>query len=419
MQWIERYKLQKTYAGIKKKNRKNTLFENFSETVNSYTVIKKIKGTGYSVIGSVSPERISIHEERHHKIFYSILSIINNQIRYNIDCILYYYLKIRLVLLFLVFLLCILVAVKIASFITKPVLMLRDAVKEVGKGNFNSSIKEAGSVEVVDLARAFNALGHNLQKYMADLEKSIISRKKIQDEVQIAAEIQRSTAPKFTPEFKRPEFSLSVALEPASTGAGDFYDFFYIGEDRIALVIADVSGKGIAAAFFMTMARTILRNNCKNEASPSDAMNKTNKILAADNEKCMFVTVFLAYYDIKTGSIVYANAGHHEAITVDKNKEFTFFGSLNNPILAVYDDTEYSESTYNLAKGETLILYTDGITEAVFNEEPFGEDRLIEFIKNNIDLSTDQLCTAIVKSVREFEKGIPFDDITLVIFKRN
>ena len=216
------------------------------------------------------------------------------------------------IIIFVILIFCIPVSIFFATTVTRPIRMLSDIVKKMGKGNFNIKIKEQGSLEVTELIKSFNYLGEELQEYIKNLEIEIKTRQKVEDDIRVAAGIQLSLLPEVTSKFKSEEFSLSAQLDPAKDVSGDFYDFFYLGEDKIVLVLADVSGKGIPAAFFMALSKTVLRNVCENETDPAVALSKTNNILSTNNTECMFVTIFLVYYDIKTGKADFANAGHHE-----------------------------------------------------------------------------------------------------------
>lgn len=258
-----------------------------------------------------------------------------------------------------------------------------------------------------------------LRKSFSKIRKEIETRKKIESEIRIAGEIQQSILPNITAKYKRPEFALYAELEPAKDAAGDFYDFFYIDENTLALIIADVSGKGITAAFFMAFAKTILRNICPLEKNPSDALDKTNKILATDNDKCMFVTAFLCYYNIKTGNIAFANSGHHNSIIISDNSQ-TLFGHLNNVPLGIMENVTYQSGNQKLSVGDSIIFYTDGVTEAISpSEEEYGEKRLYNLLQKHSSLEPSELTQKIIREVTGFEEGSRFDDITILIFRRN
>ena len=280
-----------------------------------------------------------------------------------------------------------------------------------------------------------------LRESFSKLRNEVETRKEIESEIKIAAEVQHSILPNITSKYIRPEFTLYAALEAAKDAAGDFYDFFYLDDGRLALVLADVSGKGITAALFMAFAKTVLRNICPGEKDPSEALIKANKILVTDNIRCMFVTVFLCYYNIDTGELIYANAGHHEAIILNDRPDINFsrmknltkrfdklssaislntFGNLNNIPLGVIEDATYISGNKRLNFGDSVICYTDGVSEAISpEEEEYGEERLYKLLKKNRSLKPSELSNAIIKDVKDFEERNRFDDITVLIFKRN
>ena len=293
----------------------------------------------------------------------------------------------------------------------------------------------------VRLSQLNNSLDRRVKERTIKLKQEIEEKSKLINEIKIASDIQQSILPKITDKFKRPEFTLYAELEPALNASGDFYDFFYINKNILAFVIADVSGKGISAAFFMTFAKTVLLNSCLSEKDPAAALSKTNKILSTNNVQFMFVTAFLCYYNIKTGDITYANAGHHDAIIVNTNtnnnlgnlqtltkrfknmssdKSYQSFGYLDNIPLGFRENSIYNNGHRKLDVGESILCYTDGVTEAYSpSEEIFGENRLYKLLQENINLPPQELVKKVISDVKYFEKENRFDDITVLLFKRD
>jgi serine phosphatase RsbU (regulator of sigma subunit) len=267
-----------------------------------------------------------------------------------------------------------------------------------------------------------DTLDSQVKEKTEELREEIENRKQIEHEIKIAVSIQQSILPKLTDMYLRNEFTLSAKLLPALNAAGDFYDFFYVNEDtkdKIAILIADVSGKGISAAFFMTLAKTVIRNVSIRAKNPAVAFNRANRILSTNNVECMFVTAFLYFYDIKTGEFTYANAGHHNALLLNKNKPCQSFGNLGNMALGVNETEKYLTGTGKLNIDEEILCYTDGVTEAISpGEEEFGEERLLNLILSEQSLSPEDLVDQIIKEVTFFEEKSRFDDITIFIFKR-
>ena len=320
----------------------------------------------------------------------------------------------------IILLICIPISVYLASTLTKPIRKLSDEVKKIGKGNFDIHISEQGSFEVVELIRSFNYLGKELQDYIKNLEIEISARQKVENEVKIAAKIQKSTLPEVTSEFNTECFTVSAMLDPAKEASGDFYDFFFLPNGKLALVIADVSGKGLPAAFFMALSKTVIRHICELEQDdPTAALSKTNDFLAISNREYMFVTVFLMYFDTETGKAEYANAGHHNAIILKNDNTLEHFGKFNDSVIGFGTNLTFRKGEISIDKNETVLFYTDGITDAFSpNKEQFGEKRLEEILNSNKDTDINTLSKTIVQRVREFEDNSRFDDATVLLFKR-
>ena len=188
----------------------------------------------------------------------------------------------------------------------------------------------------------------------------------------------------------------------------------------LCFLVADVSGKGISAAFFMSIAKNIIRNACINEPdNPAIAMRDANEILSQYGTE-MFVTVFLCYVDLNSGKLNYANAGHNEALLLTSDGKFRYFGKLGNAVAGFITGLDYALGEDVINHGETMILYTDGITEATSpSEELFEEERLSEIAVANHDCELKEICSEIIHAVEIFDNGIQFDDITVLAFRRN
>ncbi|MCP4181677.1 MAG: SpoIIE family protein phosphatase [bacterium] len=306
------------------------------------------------------------------------------------------------------------------NFFLKPINRIRHGIKKMGHGDFNINLKECEVFEISELASAFNYLGEELNTYMDNLKKELKIRQAYETEINIAADLQKSILPKVTTEFQNDSFKLFATLKAAKDVSGDFYDFFYLSENKIALLVADVSGKGIQAALFMSMSKALLKSYCFSEPdNPAKVLEKTNNYLCNDNEYKMFVTVFLAYYDCNTGKLTYANAGHHSSILVSSEGKYDNFGLLDGVILGFFPDIKFNSDSKLLKKDDLVVMYTDGIFEAVspINKE-YGEERLMELIVKNHNLEVDKICSAIIDDLEVFEEGSRFDDVTLLAFKK-
>ena len=315
----------------------------------------------------------------------------------------------------------ILVIILLISFrVAKPLKDLTIAARKLGRGNFDVAIpKIKGHDEVAEFAWAFSNM---LTEIKDNIEKQK-DMKRIERELDLARNIQLS----MLPGEERDENSdddrheLAPFLLPAKEVGGDFYDFFKIDNDHLCVVIGDVSGKGVAAALFMMVARIILRTMTKNLKSISEAFNKTNYALAKRNRLNMFVTVWAGIIDLRTGHIDFASAGHNPPVVRHKDGSTEFIPSKSSIVMAAMENTVYKQQSYDLGAGDTLFLYTDGVTEATdSNNELFNNDRLIEALKKSGDMKTADICSFVKNEIDSFVKDAPqFDDITMLAVKYN
>ena len=310
----------------------------------------------------------------------------------------------------------ILVIILLISFrVAKPLKDLTIAARKLGRGNFDVAIpKITGHDEVAEFAWAFSNM---LTEIKENIEKQK-DMKRIERELDLARNIQLS----MLPGEERDENSdddrheLAPFLLPAKEVGGDFYDFFKIDNDHLCVVIGDVSGKGVAAALFMMVARIILRTMTKNLKSISEAFNKTNYALAKRNRLNMFVTVWAGIIDLRTGHIDFASAGHNPPVVRHKDGSTEFIPSKSSIVMAAMENTVYKQQSYDLGAGDTLFLYTDGVTEATdSNNELFNNDRLIEALKKSGDMKTADICSFVKNEIDSFVKEAPqFDDTTMM-----
>ena len=211
---------------------------------------------------------------------------------------------------------------------------------------------------------------HQMQKEHSQLES-------LKGDLAIACEIQQAILPRVFPPFPEDSDKLDIAasMTPAKDVGGDFYDFFSIDDDRIGFVIADVSGKGIPAAIFMAVSRTLIRATGVRGGSPADCLTYSNKLLAAESVDCMFVTVFYGIFNLKTGEISYCNAGHNPPYILKRGGAVEVLPMSQDPMVGAIDGIEYHGATLQLDHGDSLVMFTDGVTEAMnAQNEEFGED---------------------------------------------
>lgn len=254
-------------------------------------------------------------------------------------------------------------------------------------------------------------------KFVKNAQKEHSQLKSIQSDLKVAKEIQETILPKKFPPF--PEwktFDIYASMHAAAYVGGDFYDFFRIDDSRLGFVIADVSGKGISAAIFMAISRTVIRAIALTENSVSQCMERSNKILCQESVNNMFVTVFYGILNIHTGKINYCNAGHNPPILIRSDGETSFIPLTSDLVLGAMDGTAYHEKELQLQPGDTLFLYTDGVTEAMnAGHEIFGEKRLLENCASLKGCHPEEVVGKVSGAVGQFTIGtVQSDDITLL-----
>ncbi|MDL2256272.1 SpoIIE family protein phosphatase, partial [Parabacteroides sp. OttesenSCG-928-K15] len=252
--------------------------------------------------------------------------------------------------------------------------------------------------------------------FVKNAQHEHLQLKSIQSDLKIAREIQETILPKeFTPFPHENSFDMYAYMSAAKYVGGDFYDFFPIDEDRLGFVIADVSGKGVPAAIFMAISRTVIRAIALSENSAAMCMKRANEILCKESVNDMFVTVFYGILNIHTGAVTYCNAGHNPPVIMRQDKSVSFVPLTNDRILGALEDSVYHEKELRLLPGDSLFLYTDGITEAANkNNELFGEKRLLDCCRELAGQSSREIVEQVTETVGGFVVGaIQSDDITL------
>ena len=314
---------------------------------------------------------------------------------------------------------------KMARQIVKPVKQLITGVKLVGKGDFSQHIDINTGDEIELLANKFNEMGKKITMYMEGLTKATAEKERVSTEMNVANHIQANMLPCIFPAFPdREEFDLYATMKPAKDVGGDFYDFYMIDEDHLLVVIADVSGKGVPAALFMVIAKTIMKNFAASWNQKSDfaeIMSGTNKQLNENNEEMMFVTAFMGMLNIKTGLFTYVNAGHNPPIIYRKEMCTCKYLSLEkNCVLGIDDDAVFVSQSLQLHSGDMLYLYTDGVTEAMDEKGIlYSEDQLLQ-VMNSLDMTlpVSMVLEKIRESLSSHTKGaMQSDDITMLGLK--
>ena len=256
---------------------------------------------------------------------------------------------------------------------------------------------------------------HQMQKEHSQLES-------LKGDLAIACEIQQAILPRVFPPFPEDSDKMDIAasMTPAKDVGGDFYDFFRIDDDRIGFVIADVSGKGIPAAIFMAVSRTLVRATGVRGGSPADCLTYSNKLLAEESVDCMFVTVFYGIFNLKTGEISYCDAGHNPPYILKRGGAVEVLPMSQDPMVGAIDGIEYHGATLQLDHGDSLVMFTDGVTEAMnAQNEEFGEERLEDTLAEVTMHNCQQIVEAIKADVAAFVGDAEqSDDITVLALKR-
>jgi sigma-B regulation protein RsbU (phosphoserine phosphatase) len=240
---------------------------------------------------------------------------------------------------------------------------------------------------------------------------------RMQEELNVGRDIQMSMVPQTFPPFPdRNEFSVYAALHPAREVGGDFYDFFFIDENRICVCVGDVSGKGVPAALFMAVAQTLIKSRACDDASTASIVTHVNNELAKNNKAYMFVTLFIGILDIQTGELVYTNGGHNPPYVKRRNGDIKRIDSKHGPVVGPIDGMTYREDKIVLHKGDLLLLYTDGVTEAINAEKKlFSEKKLADLVSSERFQSTEAIVEKIYSTVKAFEGDMDqADDITIL-----
>ena len=312
---------------------------------------------------------------------------------------------------------------KIADMFTKPIHLLADGVRDIASGNLDNKIEIHTGNEIEHLAVCFNAMTDELKNQMQNLETVTAEKERIATELNVAKNIQQSMLPKDF-DFDRKDFEIFATMHAAKEVGGDFYDFYMLDENHLVVTIADVSGKGVPAALFMVIAKTILKNFTMTMQDPDDfaaVMACTNDQLCQNNDEMMFVTVFFGMLDIKTGEFIFVNGGHNPPLIYRKAEDkFEYLEVKKNFVLGGMDGMNFLSQSIKLEKGDMIYMYTDGVTEALDNEkELYGEKRLLDCLNaadKNILLS--DLLAYVRKDLDKHVDGAEqSDDITMLAFK--
>ena len=311
----------------------------------------------------------------------------------------------------------------VSSIVTKPLEKIDQATERIIEGDFSVRLKDVESNdEAGRLAKTFNHMLETLKETVDQKAQESAARRTIENDVSRAREIQSKMLPDPNSLGKSSLFDIYALNLPARFVAGDFYDFWMLDNQTLALVVADVCGKGTPAAMFMAMSRTILRGVANARRSPAETLRRMNEILNHSNDQ-MFVTVFYAQYNINTGHMVYANGGHLPPIVRHNN------GSVEEcPLpfgfpVGIIPDARFDQAELDIIPGESLCIYTDGVSEATAETESgekmlFGSDRIVAVVQREGDVPPETLCKDMARIADSFRQSERQDDITVLAIRR-
>ena len=301
--------------------------------------------------------------------------------------------------------------------LTKPLIALGDDVKTISDGNLDYRAKLYSNDEISDLAIGFNNMAASLKTYINDLTAVTAEKERIGAELDIAKHIQASMLPCIFPAFpERHEIDIFATMDPAKEVGGDFYDFFMVDDRHLAIVMADVSGKGVPAALFMVIGKTLIKDHTFPDRDLGEVFTAVNNLLCEANSEGLFITAFEGVLDLVTGEFTFVNAGHEMPFICKAGGNFEPYKIRAGFVLAGMENMKYKAGTMQLDVGDKIFQYTDGVTEATnINNELYGMDRLGEILNKVKNGTPNEILPAVKKNIDEFVGEAPqFDDITML-----
>ena len=365
--------------------------KSFASSVFGHECICMVRKTGDGNKVLVYLPYEEVYTERNHTVYETVLSDI---------------------LLFTV--IYILISVLVQKIVVNNLEMVNKSLRKITNGNLNEVVSVYSSSEFTSLSNDINQTVDVLKTYIDEAEK------RIEQELEFAKNIQESALPhNFA--FPRNDFEIYASMDPAKEVGGDFYDFFFVDSNKICLVIADVSGKGIPASLFMMKSKTIIRGYAESGKNPAEIFRLANNGLCDGNDADMFVTVWIGIVDLETGHMVCSNAGHEYPVLKRENGDYELYKQKHNIALACIRDAKFREYELDLSPGDSLFVYTDGIPEAINTaQEAYGTDRLIDVLNKHKDMPQKSILKQTTRDIRSFVgEEEQFDDVTMLGFKYN
>ncbi len=321
------------------------------------------------------------------------------------------------ILISIVIVLTVIISSRYSRSFTKPILALKDGVAEIGAGNLDHALDIRTGDEIEELGEAFNSMAENLEKYIENLSAVTAEKERIGAELDVATKIQASMLPCIFPAFpEREEFDIYATMDPAKEVGGDFYDFFMIDDDNLAMVVADVSGKGIPAALFMVIGKTLIKDHTTPGKDLGEVFTEVNELLIEANSEEMFITAFVGVLNLKSGEFRYVNAGHEIPFIARGGGSFAPHKIRAAFVLAGMEGMKYKAGVFQLEPGDKIFEYTDGVTEATNTKsELFGMERLTETLNKVKDKTPEEILKKVKEDIDCFVgEADQFDDITML-----
>ncbi len=331
----------------------------------------------------------------------------------------------------LIFLGSLMAAYLLVARVSHPLNLLASYARELPTTDFTAEEEETSPIdnlsakykdEVGRLAESFVFMRAELRKNVKELMETTAAKERIESELQIAHDIQMGILPKEFPPFPdRHEFEIYATLEPAKEVGGDLYDFFFVDDDHLCFAVGDVSGKGVPAAIFMAVSKTLVKMEASKGLPAAEVLNRVNRQLSRDNPSLMFVTIFLGILNVRTGEVEYSSGGHDPPYVMSASGEIQPLELTDGVMLGVTEDFNYQSKKNLLQKGETIFLYTDGVTEAKNpDDQLFSDARLQQMLTRLQEKGTTDIIQSIRSEIEIFSEGTPqYDDITMLALKFN
>ena len=383
--------------------------------VSSYVAYAPLETVGWSFLTIISSEEVNQPTEELVSMLKEsteeTVTASYNQIRFMIIMF--------IVIIFLLSVVALILSRRASRMLVRQVSLLTTKVSEIKGDNLDFVWEEDTGDEIQVLAESFGSLTERMKQYIRDITEITKEKERIGAELNVATRIQASMLPADFNEFDGlGHFTLFASMDPAKEVGGDFYDFFLVDGEHIALVMADVSGKGVPAALFMVRAMTAIRTRALMGGGPSDILSDVNDQLCVGNEEELFVTVWLAILNFKTGEGLAANAGHEHPALCHEGGAYELVKYRHGAAVATMEGLPFREHEFRLEPGDTVFVYTDGVTEATdANNELFGEERLVTALNTEPGASPEKLLPIVRAGIDTFVGEAPqFDDITMMAF---